>query len=301
MNGAMAHLLLWLLPVLLPLLVFAPGLAADTVREMEALLPPAACASGWQIEGKAQSYDRDTLSNLINGEAELYFPYGFDRMAAARYVSRDHAGAGIDLYVYRLGSLLDAFGMYANYRQKDGRRLPVGVEASLSGTQLFFYQGRYFVQAQITGADGVNPERLVDCARSVAQRLDGTLQRPQELLAFERPEVIRETVRYLPQSLLGYDFLSRGFIADAVVEGSRLQLFTLLGMTPESASTVMERYQARLSGNAGVLATHGGLLLEGVDPLYGPAMLFRTGGCLAGAIRFSDKNRARRLLEAVCR
>lgn len=290
-----------LLPVLVTLLLLSPCFAADSAREMEVLLPPVACASGWQIEGKPQSYNRDTLSNLINGEAELYFPYGFDWMAAARYAARDHAGAGIDLHVYRMGSLLDAFGMYANYRQKDGRGLPIGVEASLSGTQLFFYQGRYFVQIQITGADGVNPERLVDCAKSVAKRLDGVLEKPQELLAFERPEVVKETVRYLPHSLLGYDFFSRGLIADAVVEGTRLQLFTLLRMTPESASAVLDHYRVKLSGVAVVRTTRDGLLLEGVDPLYGPVMLFRRGGCLVGAIKFNDSSRARHLLENVCR
>ena len=88
---------------------------------MEELLPPLSCGTGWKIEGKPAFYDRDTLSDRINGEAELYFPYGFDRMAAARYASEKLPGAGMDVEIYRMGSLLDAFGMYANYRQKEGR------------------------------------------------------------------------------------------------------------------------------------------------------------------------------------
>ena len=73
-----------------------------------------------KLTGKPVYYDRDTLSDRIDGEAELYFPYGFDRMAAARYVSEKSPGTGVDVEIYRMGSLLDAFGIYANYRQNGG-------------------------------------------------------------------------------------------------------------------------------------------------------------------------------------
>jgi uncharacterized protein (DUF779 family) len=42
-------------------------------------------------------------------------------------------------------------------------------------------------------------------------------------------------------------------------------------------------------------------LLEGVDPLYGPVMVLRKGGCLAGALKFSGKEGVRALLERLCR
>ena len=267
----------------------------------EELLPPLSCGAGWKIEEKPSRYDRDTLSDRINGEAELYLPYGFDQMVAARYASEKTPGAGMDVEIYRMGSLLDAFGMYANYRRKDGRLLAIGAEATLSGSQFFLYQGRHFVHIQVTGASDPRPETLIECGRTVASQLPGATNRPPELSVFDRPEVVKGTERYLPQSLLGYDFLNRGIMADAMVEGTRLQIFLLLGTTTEAASSAFDRYRSQVAQGKMYPGGKGTVFLEGVDPLYGPVIVLRKEECLAGALKFSDKKGIRALLESVCR
>jgi hypothetical protein len=283
-----------LLLLTLPLIAWASG-------DMEELLPPVSCGAGWKIDGKMLFYDRETLSDRINGEAELYFPYGFDRMAAARYASGKIPGAGIDVEIYRMGSLLDAFGMYANYRQKEGRTLEVGAESNLSGSQVFLYQGRHFVHIQVTGSDTAAPAVLADCTAAVASRLPGGKIKPPELSAFNRPEVVKGTERYLPQSLLGYDFLNRGIMADAVIEGNTLQIFRLLDATPEAASAVFERFRSQLAQRKIESGGSNVVILEGVDPLYGTVIILRKGDCIAGAMKFNGKNGVRTLLETVCR
>jgi hypothetical protein len=267
---------------------------------MEELLPPVSCGSGWKMEGKPFFYDRDTLSGRIDGEAELYFPYGFERMAAARYASGKKPEAGIDVEIFRMGSLLDAFGMFANYRQKEGSTLGVGAESNLSPSQIFLYQGRHFVHIQVTGADDAG-SALADCGRAVASRLPGAKNGPPELTALDRPEVVKGSERYLPQSLLGYDFLNKGITADAVVGGTNLQVFLLLGTSAESASAAFDRYRSQVPQGKVEPGGKEVAILEGVDPLYGPVMVLRKGGCLAGALKFSGKKGIRALLDNLCR
>lgn len=283
--------------LLLVALPFSTLAAAD----MEELLPPVSCTEGWNIEGKPLFYNRETLSDRINGEAELYFPYGFDQMAAARYSSVKNSGSGMDVEIYRMGSLLDAFGMYANYRQKEGRSLTVGAESNLSGSQLYFYRGRNFVHIQITGTDDSNSASLAECAKTVASRIPGNNNRPPELSVFDRPEVIKGTERYLPQNLLGYDFLNRGIMTDAVVEGTNFQIFLLLGTTAKSALTVLDRYRSQLTQGRVDASGKDTVSLEGIDPLYGPVIVLKNRDCLAGALKFSGKKGIRELLESVCR
>ena len=300
MNGKhfMTYYLRPLIFVLL-LLLHVP-ISALAVGDMEDLIPPIYCGAGWKIVGKPLFYDRDTLSDRIDGEAELYFPYGFNRLAAARYASEKSPGTGLDVEIYRMGSLLDAFGMYANYRQKDGRALSVGVESNLSASQLFFYQGSHFVHIQVTGADDAHLDALAECGRAVASRMPGNKSRPPELSVFDRPEVVKGTERYLPQSLLGYDFLNRGISADAVVEGKNLQIFLLLGTTAASASAAFDRYRSQLTGGKIELVGESAAFLAGVDPLYGPVIVLRKGECLAGALKFSGENGIRALLQSAC-
>ena len=289
-------------PLLLALLLLLNvPLSAVSAADMEDLLPPVSCGAGRKIEGKPLFYDRDTLSDRIDGEAELYFPYGFDRMAAARYASEKNPGTGIDVEIYRMGSLLDAFGMYANYRQKDGRSLTVGAESSLSGSQLFLYQGRYFVHIQATGIDAPDPDALTECARTVVAQMPGNGNRPPELAVFDRSEVVKGTERYLPQSLLGYDFLNKGIMTDALVEGANLQIFLLLGTTAESSSAAFDRYRSQLTQWKIEQGDKSTAFLEGVDPLYGPVIVLKKGDCLTGALRFSGKKGIRFLLENICK
>ena len=141
-----------------------------------------------------------------------------------------------------MASLLDSFGIYSNYRQKDGQRINSGAESNLSGSQLFLYQGRYFIHIQITGGDSSNSDALTECAKQVASSLPGERNRPSELSAFALPEVVKGTERYLPQSLLGYDFLNRGIMAEAIIGGVSFQVFRLFGTDTRSVSATFNRF-----------------------------------------------------------
>ena len=90
-------------------------------------------------------------------------------------------------------------------------------------------------------------------------------------------------------------------MADAVVEGTSLQIFLLLGTTPESAATAFDRYRSQLAGAKIEAAAPSSFFLEGVDPLYGPVVVLRKSSCLVGAIKFTDRKGVRRFLESFCR
>lgn len=283
------------------LLLLAIPLAAVAAADMEELLPPVSCGPGWKIEGNLSFYDKETLSDRINGEAEFYFPYGFDRMAAARYSPSKSTGAGMDVEIYRMGSLLDAFGMFANYRQKEGRSLGIGAESNLSSSQLYLYKGRHFVHIQTTGSEDLKPDSMAECGMAVATRLPGDNGRPAELSAFDRPRITKGSERYLPQSLLGYDFLNRGIIADAELEGTALQVFLLFGTTLESASVSFEKYRSQLGQGTIEAVGESGAVLQGADPLYGPVTILKQGKCFAGALKYGKGKSIRPFLESLCR
>ena len=288
-------------PLLLLLFLVAAPLCALAADDPKDLLPATSCGAGWRIEGKPLFYDADTLSDRIDGEAELYFPYGFDRMATARYASDKIAEAGMDVEIFRVGSLLDAYGMYANYRQKDGHSADIGAESDLSSSQLFFYQGRQFVHIQITGTENASSQAMTACAREVASRMSGKPERPAELSVFDRPEVVKGTERYLPQSLLGYDFLNKGIMADAVVQGEKLRIFFLLPTGSGSASAAMERFRSQLTQAKTLPAGKNVTEIEGMDALYGSVVVVQKDACLAGALKFSAEKSARALLESLCK
>ena len=289
-----------MIPLVVAWLLFAPSPAHAAGTAMESVLPAPACSEGWDMDGKAALFDRETLFDRIDGEAEAYFPYGFDRLASARYADRRNPRVAVDADVYRMGSPLDAFGIYANYRRKENGDAAIGDGGTLSPSQLMFHQGRYFVRLQATGTTTLGEKVFLDCARAISRKLPQGTGRPGELEALSIPAVVPKSERYIARSLLGYEFLRRGLVADAVLGGETMQLLLVPEDSGEAASRALEAYRSYLKTSGKGLQAAGApgrMSLTAVDPLYGNVYLAQAGRFLVGAVRFRDPSAARRLVD----
>jgi len=284
--------------LLLVLIASAPGLAERSSAEKA--LPVEACADGWVLDGKAALFDKDGLFDRVNGESELYFPYGFEVLAYARYENKKDPKIAIDADVYTMGSLLDAFGMFANYRRKDAADAGVGAEGTITPSQLLFYQDRYLVRLQVTGASTLSPDVFLACARAISQNLPKGVNRPKELDTFSIPAVVNKSERYVAQSLLGYEFFHAGLIADALLHGAPVQVFLVPERSRDAARKVFDQYHAYLKQSGSdvrVIDLQGRIRLEAIDPLYGTVLVELAGRHLIGVIRVKDAGAARILIE----
>ncbi len=288
-----------LLFVFLCLLIMPISGSADEMAP-EKLLPSQSCAPGWNIDGKVLLYDRDTLFERINGESELYFPYGFELLASARYENSKNSQIAVDADVYKMGSPLDAFGMYANYRRKDDAEISIGTEGTVSPSQLFFYQDRYLVRLQATGTTNLAQDVFLSCAREITRRLPENTKRPGELAVLMIPAVVPKSERYIAQSLLGYDFFRRGLITDARLQDEEMQVFVVLEDSPGAAAGALDRYRGYLAASGQdvpIKKTPHGVFLQAVDPLYGQVLLEQSSRHLIGVIKFKNKFAAQQLLD----
>ena len=222
-----------------------PSPAADS-SSLLSILPAGGCAAGWDMDDKPALFTEETLFDHINGEAELYFPYGFDALATARYVRKTTSGSEIVADVYRMGSLLDAFGIWSNYRKADAPGCAVGGDCFLSSSQMLFYQDRYFVRLQATGTPAPGQDVFLACGRAISANLPPGKDRPGELEIFSVHGVVPKTERYLPQSVLGYPFLRRGMTAEANLNGERAQVFVVFEDSAAAARKAFDQYLASL-------------------------------------------------------
>jgi hypothetical protein len=285
---------------LLVLSVLGVSLAASaTDIVLEKILPSPACAPGWVMDGKVVLYDKETLSDRINGEAELFFPYGFTYLISARYANKQNPRIAIDADVYKMGSLLDAFGMYANYRRKDDAAAIIGNEGSISSSQLFFYQDQYLVRLQATGTTSLEQGIFLVCGKAISQNLPSRFNLPQELEPFSIPAVVRKSERYIARSLLGYDFFRRGLIADAMLGSEQVQVFVVLEDSRAGASKAFDQYSAYLKTSGMEIRTIKPRLLNATDPLYGNVVLEQSDRYLVGVIRFKNVSLAEQLVDQI--
>jgi len=276
-----------------------PVFAADG-PSMKDVLPIHECSNGWIMEDNVKIFTRDTLFDHINGEAELYFPYGFDLLATAIYTNKANPQSAILADVYRMGSLLDAFGIYSNYRKANSERASTGAEGFISPTQLMFYQDRYFIRLQASGATNMDKNTLLECGRAISRNLPPNKDCPKEVEIFNMSGVVPKSERYIAQSLLGYAYFRRGIIAEAILEGKRPQIFMVSEDSRDEARKVFDQYLLYLkaSGQAIQLTeTSEWIFMTAADPLYGNVVVEHSGRYVIGAVRVKDVSSAIKLLE----
>ncbi len=284
--------------LLLTIRASAPIFAAD--GSMENLLPARGCAQGWDLKDKVALFDKDTLFDHINGEAELYFPYGFDMLATATYVNRENSEVWIVADVYRMASPLDAFGIYSNYRKADAASVTVGSEGFVSPSQLMFCQDRYFVRLQVTGATGLGQDVFLACARTVSEKLPFNARPIGELDALKMPGIVPKTDRYIAKSLLGYAFFRRGIIADAILPGERFQIFLVPEDSVSAAREAFDQYRSYLTAEGKDIQPQGErnyVSIAAVDPLYGEVLVEQSGHYVIGAVRLRKSSSAKKIIE----
>ena len=279
-----------------------PVRAADLA--IKDVLPEKSFAAGWVIEGKVQLFDKETLFDHIDGEAELYFPYGFDALATASYVNKQHPDLSIVADVYRMASVLDAFGIYSNYRKTNNLWVTIGAEGFVSSSQLMFYQDRYFVRLQVSGATSLPKDTFLACARAISASLPAGSGPPKELEVMKIPALVPKSERYLAQSLLGYVFFRKGIIADAAVQAEKMQIFVIHEDTPAAARKTFDQYHSYLKAEGqGIQMTDDPdrLRLIAVDPLYGGVLVEQSGRYIIGAVRIKNTSIAKQLIDELHR
>jgi len=292
---ASAVLCVFVLTISTPVHVFA---AEDSIKN---ILPASGFASNWVIQDRVTLYNSDTLFDHINGEAELYFPYGFDMLATATYLNKKDPEVWVVVDVYRMDSLLNAFGIYSNYRKADAAGVVIGAEGFVSSSQLMFYQDRYFVRIQVTGAASLEQDLFVACGRTVSRNLPTNAGSPRELEVLTgMPGVVTKSERYLAQSLLGYAFFNRGMITDFMLGGERVQVFVVFENSTEAARKAFDDYRSYLKTEGqeiNVIGTTDRISLTAVDPLYRGVFVEQSGPYLIGAIRMKEASIGKPIVE----
>lgn len=269
---------------------------------IEGLLPPSGFLDGWITDGKAETFTQENLYQHIDGEAELFVPYGFEALAFSLYANAKDPKTALAVDIYRMRSSLDAYGIYSNYRNPDAETIKTGSEGFIGDTQLMFYQDRYFVELTASGSGTPDRKVFVACAQAIAGKLPAPATRPPEITLLNAPQITALTEKYVAESVLGYAFFRRGLTAEASVDGKAAKAFVILNDSPAAARLALDGYLAYLK-KAGVepkiTEEKGAATILAKDPLYKALALRQAGMYLFGVINSEAPEKGMPLLEVL--
>lgn len=289
------HIFVYFLLSLPILSIPARAVLPEDATSVVQLLPQPSFAPGWKLDNPVRWFGPDNVFELINGEAEMFFPYGFEALGAADYIHPASEGRSVAAQVYRMGSPLDAFGIYSNFRYPEADYLDLGVEGFTDDYQSMFYQDRYFVRLTAYGDPEDNRKDLAACARAISTLLPASKGAPEELRPLLGEAIVAHSQRYIAKSLLGYAFFPRGLEAQSMADGKPLRVFVVMTGAPQATDGSLRQYLEYLKTAGAEFKWRGegaGKYLIGNDPLHKGFALLLSGSNLIGCTGLKDNEGA---------
>lgn len=253
------------------------GIMPLLAAPVDTILPRAGFLPNWTYESEPTIYTPDSLFKYINGEAELYNSYTFEKMATAIYTSRQNDEHTCTVDVYDMGSPLDAFGVYSNFRSQEARYGDIGQEAILSEYTIRFYKGNYYVNLNTVSKQDTMQQIMTKLAKNIAAKIDNTPQ-PPELNYLFSTQRLDHSLKFLRHGFLGQKAFDNSLQAVYLIDGEPITGFVVINDTHAQALQDLDAFKASVQRrgemtrklNNGVIASlpHQGEVMIGVHSRF---------------------------------
>jgi hypothetical protein len=213
-----------------------------------------------------EQFDRETLSDKINGKAELYLSAGFIRLECQRMALAGRPEDWVEAFVFDMGSAQNAYAVFSLQRRSDATPLDLAEFAYRAENALFLAQGSFYLELI---ASNKTP-RLLDALEALARGFvasrpaGGTRIAERDL--FPRPGLAEASIRLIPADAFGLAGLDRVFTATYAAGGGELTAFLSRRDSPQEAADRARSY-------VGFLEAYGGEVSHVDAPVAGTAVI----------------------------
>lgn len=251
---------------------------------------------GMSVLSPVETFNAETLSEKIDGKAELYLSSGFVSLASQRFVFSQNPDSWFEVFIYDMGDTRNAFSVWSAQRRSDAVKSGITPFAYATGNALFFALGPKYVEI-VGAAEGLSGEILA-LGRSIVGRGGGDTREVGELALFPPEGLDRGSIALHASDVFGFDRLNDTFTARYDVGGVSLTAFITRRAAPDEATRLASAYHEFLLQNGGknvewsVKMPAGARLVE----IFGSfEAVFCSGPILAGVHDAEAKEAAERL------
>lgn len=218
---------------------------AATNNGLKLLIPEMEHGSDWYQDGDPHYFTADNLFEYINGSADLYLAYDFQRLITVTFLNPDYQSLTID--IYDMGNEVNAFGVYSNFRNPQDILATIGTDAIISDYYIRFYHGQYVVDLNASDSDEPMKKFMMQVAAKIEQNINAPRQYPDVMRLLPEQGVIRRTQKYISEAMLGHKFLPRGLEAEYKLGKGKVKAFIVFCDSSAGAQQAMNDLKAYIS------------------------------------------------------
>jgi len=202
-----------------------------------AQMPPCTAVPGWTQRGEARRFDADNLFEYMDGNAEGYFLYHFVGMKGISCQSGDTT---LNIDISEFEDTEFAYGMFTSTRDPRLATEKIGVTGQVTQRKGVFTKDKYYVEIS------ANPEKdhsatLRAFLSIIEKNIQGRTTLPDAFGWFPTENLTPDSIRLVPESVLGLRLLKSGYIAQYQAG----KAFLVRESSPEAAAQVFAKLRER--------------------------------------------------------
>ncbi len=154
-------------------LLVACSQGEPTVTSQSGAFPDVDAFPGWTTGGEIETFGQENIYDLVDGQADAFFAYGFEQVMVQDYENTD--GTVLSIEIWQLATPPDAYGLFTT--TISGEPAVIGNEGDADpGRRLVFWQDRFYVH--LRARQEVSDADLWSLAAAVSAALPSGGQRP---------------------------------------------------------------------------------------------------------------------------
>ncbi|MGO8761335.1 MAG: DUF6599 family protein [Desulfobaccales bacterium] len=196
-----------------------------------------------------ESYNRDNLSDKIDGKAELYLPAGFKEMSCRSFGLGAGGETHVDVYLYDMGSAQNAYAVFSGQRRPGSPSSSLTANAYATSNALFFTQGRFYVEIVADRAGGTLQKSLEAYATALLAKLPAAGKTKNQAELFPKEGLALDSVRLNASDTFGLEGLNNVLTGEYSLKDGQATAFMAERDTPQQAQAEAKRYLDFLAAN----------------------------------------------------
>ena len=279
----------------------APVLKADDKKQSA---PPASAEKslifsppGQSPLSPAETFDAATLSDKINGKAELYLSAGFVRLHSQRFKDETAGEVWMEIFVYDMQTPQNAFSVFSAQRRDDAQTLEVAQYAYQTPNALFFVHGPFYVEVVASDISETIIQPMIAFAETFIANHPIQAQNIGEKELFPEEGLIQTSISLVSADAFGYERFDQIFTATYRLQDSEFMAYYSRRKTPREAEELASSYRDFLIAFGGKTA-ESDLAIKTAKMIYildTYEIVFSHGPYLAGVREAADQQPAQEL------
>jgi len=275
------------------------NIAAETSSTEQSSGLSISAPDGFKYMGNAEVFDPDTLSEKINGKAELYLDCGFQELFCQRFSGEDNPEEWFELYLYDMEKPDQAFAVYSQQRRQNAEKSEFSPLCYTTENALFLMTGKYYVEIVASQASNALSEALAETARGILGIHPSEPFIPGELSYLPRENRKKDTEKYFLKNAFSYERMDHLLTVNYSVSGKDITAFISIRQTPEEAQSLKKAYHQFLMNLGADNLSKPEIAIPGIlmaDVVGDKELMFSEGSIFAGIHAVPDMKLAQQLI-----